>query len=143
MNQQDSKAPAFFKFEDLRVYNKAVDFVAFLMELFENREGHFYNRLIDEATLIAINIVDCSAKNKTMFAEKLQEAKGNIRKVVVYTTIGLRNGLISDEDNETIRFKLMELTKMIGALITSLQRNHESYHAELQHDDAFDENITW
>ncbi len=143
MNQQDNKAPTFFKFEDLRVYNKAVDFVAFLMDLFENRECHFCNKLIDEATLIAVNIVDCSAKNKTQFAEKLQEAKGNIRKVVVYTTIGLRSGLISDEDNETIRFKLMELTKMIGALITSLQRNHESYHAELQHDDGFDENITW
>lgn len=143
MSQQDNKTPTFFKFEDLRVYNKAVDFVVFLMKLFENNNDTYYYRLIDDATLIAINIVDGSVKNKTQFIEKLQEAKGNIRKVVVYTAIGLRNGLINDEDNKTIRFKLMELTKMIGALISSLQKNIDTYHAELQQDVGFNDNITW
>ncbi len=115
MSQQDNKTPTFFKFEDLRVYNKAVDFVVFLMKLFENNNDTYYYRLIDDATLIAINIVDGSVKNKTQFVEKLQEAKGNIRKVVVYTTVGQRKGLIGDEYYENIRYKLMELTKMIGA----------------------------
>ncbi len=143
MSQQDNKTPTFFKFEDLRVYNKAVDFVVFLMKLFESDKDTYYNRLIENATLIAINIVDGSVKNKTQFVEKLQEAKGNIRKVVVYTTVGQRKGLISDEYYENIRFKLIELTKMTGALITSLQKHNDTYHVELQHDDGFDENLTW
>lgn len=64
MSQQDNKTPTFFKFEDLRVYNKAVDFVVFLMKLFESDKDTYYNRLIENATLIAINIVDGSVKTR-------------------------------------------------------------------------------
>ena len=58
---------------------------------------------------------------------------------MVYTTISHNAGLFSDEYEDESRGILMEMTKMIGALISSLQRssgysnngnNHGNQHDE-------------
>ena len=41
---------------------------------------------------------------------------------MVYTEIASRLAIMNDEDKEYSRNQLMELTKMIGSLVASLQR---------------------
>ena len=50
-------------------------------------------------------------------------AKSAIRECVVYTSIAYKADVISEEDYEKSRELLMEQTRMLGALIVSLQRN--------------------
>lgn len=148
MNQEENKTPAFFRFEDLRIYNKAVDFVAWLTNISANFTNEsdlcFFQKFIDEATNTALNIAEGSARSKPLFVNQLKEAKGNIRKAVVLTTIGLRRGLITVDEEQEIRTQLMEMTKMVGALITSLQRNNNNSQRDNQVDDDFDaDTMTW
>lgn len=154
MGQDESKSTTFFRFEDLRVYSKAIGFVTLLTEASSlatnDIESHFYKRFLEEATLIAFNIAEGSSKNKSSFVNQLKSAKTNIRKCVVFTTIGRQNDFINNEKEEEIRKQLMELTKMIGALIISLQKNNNNYHHEINdiHEsqdgiDDFEENIIW
>lgn len=156
MVQEDNKSTTFFRFEDLRVYSKAVGFVTLLTEASSlatnDIESHFYKRFLEEATMIAFNIAEGSSKNKPSFITQLKAAKTNIRKCVVFTTIGRQNDFIGHEKEDEIRKQLMELTKMIGALIISLQKNlNGNYHHEINdvqdnHNDIiedFEETIIW
>ena len=152
MTPEDNKSTTFFKFEDLRVYNKAIGFITLLTEtsaLATNEiEYHFYKRFLEEATLLAFNIAEGSSKNKPAFIAQLKAAKTNIRKCVVFCAIGRQNNFLSEEREDIIRTQLMELTKMIGALIISLQRSvnieHYEHHYHENQDGAnFDEEMIW
>lgn len=153
MTPEDNKSTTFFKFEDLRVYNKAIGFVSLLTQtsaLATNEiEYHFYKRFLEEATLLAFNIAEGSSKNKPSFIAQLKSAKTNIRKCVVFCEIGKQNQFFTEEKEEIIRTYLMELTKMIGALIISLQRSvniehYEHHYHEIQDNGAnFEEEMIW
>ena len=161
MVPEDNKPTTFFRFEDLRVYSKAIGFVTLLTKasaLATNEiENHYYKRFLEEATLLAFNIAEGSSKNKPSFISQLKSAKTNIRKCVVFCTIGRENEFINDEQEETIRTQLMELTKMIGALIISLQKSvnsgyhhdhdiHEFHNISDSHDvhhEDFDAEMIW
>ena len=152
MTPEDIKSTTFFRFEDLRVYSKAIGFVSLLTEtstLATNEiEYHFYKRFLEEATLLAFNIAEGSSKNKPAFIAQLKAAKTNIRKCVVFCAIGRQNNFINEEREDMIRTQLMELTKMIGALIISLQRSvniehYEHHYHESQDGASFEEEMIW
>ena len=152
MTPEDNKSTTFFRFEDLRVYNKAIGFVSLLTEtsaLATNEiDNHYYKRFLEEATLLAFNIAEGSSKNKPAFIAQLKAAKTNIRKCVVFCAIGRQNNFLSEEREDIIRTQLMELTKMIGALIISLQRSvnieHYEHHYHENQDGAnFEEEMIW
>ena len=152
MTPEDNKSTTFFRFEDLRVYNKAIGFVSLLTEtsaLATNEiDNHYYKRFLEEATLLAFNIAEGSSKNKPAFIAQLKAAKTNIRKCVVFCAIGRQNNFLSEEREDMIRTQLMELTKMIGALIISLQRSvnieHYEHHYHENQDGAnFEEEMIW
>lgn len=152
MTPEDNKSTTFFRFEDLRVYNKAIGFVSLLTEtstLATNEiDNHYYKRFLEEATLLAFNIAEGSSKNKPAFIAQLKAAKTNIRKCVVFCAIGRQNNFISEEREDMIRTQLMELTKMIGALIISLQRSvniehYEHHYHENQDGLSFEEEMIW
>ncbi|MBE6336136.1 MAG: four helix bundle protein [Lentimicrobiaceae bacterium] len=152
MTPEDNKSTTFFRFEDLRVYNKAIGFISLLTEtstLATNEiEIHYYKRFLEEATLLAFNIAEGSSKNKPSFIAQLKAAKTNIRKCVVFCAIGKQNTFLSEENENLIRTQLMELTKMIGALIVSLQRSvnsdhHDHYLHETQESASFEEEMIW
>ena len=152
MTPEDNKSTTFFRFEDLRVYNKAIGFVSLLTEtsaLATNEiENHFYKRFLEEATLLAFNIAEGSSKNKPSFIAQLKLAKTNIRKCVVFCAIGRQNNFLNEEREDMIRTQLMELTKMIGALIISLQRSvniehYEHHYHENQDGLSFEEEMIW
>lgn len=151
MVQEDNKSTTFFRFEDLRVYSKAIGFVSLLTEassLATNEiESHYYRRFLEESTKIAFFIAEGSSKNKASFISQLKAAKTSIRKCVVFSAIGRKNEYLSEDKEEAIRSQLMELTKMIGALIISLQKSggiqHENDYHDIQHDEIDTENVFW
>jgi len=71
---------------------------------------------------IALNIAEGSARNKSQFIYYLKMAKSSIRECLVLTSLTFNLGLYDDDQQDHSRTQLMEMTKMIGALISSLQR---------------------
>ena len=148
----EDKITNFFRFEDLRIYGKAVDYanwiIGTLREARTDNEKHFSHAFVNSALDIAQNIAEGSARSKTQFDHYLKDAKTAIRECVVCTTVAGRTGLLSDYDVERSRELLMEQTRMIGALIISLQRGgkhasdsefdrEESSHDEVSFDEDF------
>lgn len=124
---ENEKNIFFFRFEDLRIYNKAVDYVSWVYsntELFPEAQRHGITaKFINAAQSIAINIAEGSGRNKTQFIYYLKMAKSSIRECIVLTTIAEKLDFLNESSIEESRNTLMEMTKMIGALIASLQRS--------------------
>ncbi len=136
MNQQNTKPPTFFRFEDLRIYHKAMDYVLWVKEALKDYAvidnsglAKGFNKSAQE---IALNIAEGSARNKAQFVAHLKQAKSAIRTCLVYASLLHRESIISDEAEDESRNQLMEMTKMLGALITSLQKN--AHHDEGEED---------
>ena len=127
MEQTEERVVSFFRFEDLRVYAKATDYATWVTnavagnEKYKSLVGSFCHSAYD----IALNIAEGSSRSKSQFDHYLKIAKTAIRECVVYTEVGTNLGLLSTEQKEQSREFLMELTRMLGALIISLQRSAE------------------
>ncbi len=117
---------SFFRFEDLRIYHKALDYVEWVHQtapLFpeSNKEG-LTLPFLKSAQAISLYIAEGSARNKSQFIYYLKMSKSSVRECVVFTSLAYKLGIINDESEEYSRMHLMELTKMIGSLIASLQK---------------------
>lgn len=123
----EEKIPSFFRFEDLRIYGKSVDYSKWIINTLHDprneNEKHLCQAFIRSAIDISLNIAEGSARNKAQFDHYLKISKTAIRECIVYSEIANRLGLLSDEELAQSRELLMEQTRMIGALIISLQRN--------------------
>ncbi|MCK7589618.1 four helix bundle protein [Subsaxibacter sp. CAU 1640] len=112
-----------FKFEDLKVYNKALDFVDLtyrVCENFPNSERFtLASQFIRASISIALNIAEGSSDTDKQFNRFLQMALDSVNECVVCSTISLRQNYITADKNIEIRQKLVELSKMI----TSLQKH--------------------
>ncbi len=146
MEQNDTLTPApaqqqlnvsFFRFEDLRVYGKATDYATWVSNQLTNPRNEAERALVSSfcrsAFDIALNIAEGSSRSKSQFDHNLKVSKTAIRECVVFTEVAHNLGLFSDEVFDQSREYLMELTRMIGALIISLQRS-----GERRHDDSSD-----
>ncbi len=122
----EDRIPSFFRFEDLRVYGKAVDYSRWLVSTLRDArnegERSLCHSFFNSAMEISINIVEGSSRNKNQFDHYLKIVKTAIRECVIYTAVAKGLGMLTDEESEHSRELLMELTRMIGALIISLQR---------------------
>lgn len=120
------KNATFFRFEDLRIYHKAVNYATWVHKATENAtvcaNDNLCVRFNETARSIAINIAEGSARNKNQFIYYLKMAKSDVRACLVLTTVVTSMGLIDESQEDESRNYLMEMTKMIGALISSLQR---------------------
>jgi len=127
MENDADKILTFFRFEDLRVYHKALDYIEWVhsnTSLFpENELNNLTGKFVNSAQAIALQIAEGSSRNKTQFIYYLKMAKSSIRECVVYTAISRSLNYMTDVSMDESRGQLMELTKMIGALIGSLQRS--------------------
>jgi four helix bundle protein len=128
METENTKNGTFFRFEDLRVYHKALDYIDWVYEVANEVEGNasriLVERFINSAQAIAFYIAEGSARNKSQFVYYLKMAKSAVRECVVITTIAEKNNLLDGMKVDESRNELMELTKMIGALIGSLQKTN-------------------
>ncbi|MBR4506435.1 MAG: four helix bundle protein [Bacteroidales bacterium] len=142
MEQTEERVVSFFRFEDLRVYAKATDYSTWVTnavagnEKYKSLVGSFCHSAYD----IALNIAEGSSRSKSQFDHYLKIAKTAIRECVVYTEIAANLGIFTPEQKEQSREFLMELTRMLGALIISLQRSAERriMHGDDESDNATD-----
>ena len=133
--EKQERPGTFFRFEDLRIYHKSLDYVTWLQDvtmLFpESDKSQLAVRFNDSARNIALYIAEGSARNKTQFIYYLRMAKSAIRQCMVYTTLSYGLNIMSESHEDESRTQLMEMTKMVGALISSLQRslnNHGNFN---------------
>jgi len=150
----ENKVFNFFRFEDLRIYHKALEYSRWVnAQVKEISSGvltdQFVRSFSKAATNIAMHIAEGSGRNKSQFVYYLKMAKSCVRESVVYTTIGLNEGYLNEEQHEESRSLLIEISKMVGALITSLQKGrtkdetdesdeHNVDDAPLTSDEEFD-----
>lgn len=129
MEQQDEKVVSFFRFEDLRVYAKATDYATWVVKQVGTPRNEGEDALVKSfchsAYDIALNIAEGSSRSKSQFDHYLKIAKTAIRECVVFTEVAHNLGMLADGQYEQSREYLMELTRMLGALIISLQRSSE------------------
>ena len=133
----------FFRFEDLRIYHKALKYSqwvnnATISSAVEKNHG-LIERFNTSSHNIVLNIAEGSARNKSQFIYYLKMAKSAVRECLVFTSILHNLGLFDDTDEDDSRNQLMEMTKMIGALISSLQRS-ASRRDEENENSAADDN---
>ncbi|MCR4680360.1 MAG: four helix bundle protein [Bacteroidales bacterium] len=141
MNEQDTNV-SFFRFEDLRIYAKAMDYITWLygeiQNITDDALAFLKESFLKSAHGIALNTAEGSSRNKTQFLYYLKMAKSSVRECVVYTEIATRKGVFQNEATEYSRNQLMELTKMIGSLIASLQRSAGAISREEKDEDMLD-----
>ena len=122
----DERNTSFFRFEDLRVYGKAVDYSKWVISTLHEPRTECECKLAESFTHsaldIALNIAEGSSRHKGQFDNYLKISKTAIRECVIYTSVAHGLGMVDDNECEKSRELLMELTRMVGALIISLQR---------------------
>lgn len=123
----EDKTTNFFRFEDLRIYTKALDYNRWLLKHLPQSTNDCERKVIESLCCssmdIALNIVEGSSRNKTQFDQYLRVAKTAMKECLVYTEIAFNIGLIDTEDRQKSRDYITELMRMISALIISLQRS--------------------
>jgi len=116
-----------FKFEDLQVYQKALDFTDSTYAItknFPNTERYaLTSQFIRASISIALNIAEGTGDTNAQFNRFLQIAIGSVKECVVCTTIAKRQDYISIEQEKELREKLEELSKMITSLQKYLKAN--------------------
>ncbi|MBQ6741526.1 MAG: four helix bundle protein [Bacteroidales bacterium] len=149
MDQQEERTVSFFRFEDLRVYAKATDYATWVSTQVgaprTESEKTLAASLCHSSYDIALNIAEGSSRSKSQFDHYLKIAKTAIRECVVYTEVAHNLGLMNDDQYNQSREYLMELTRMLGALIISLQRSAErrSEQAEEEQGDPYANDMSY
>jgi len=128
MENEHERPLTFFRFEDLRIYHKSIDYVNWVYSMAKIAKDEafiksFFERFLNSAHGIALNIAEGSSRNKSQFVYYLKMAKSSVRECVVLSTVGQSRNFIAKEAFDESKQQLMEMTKMIGALIGSLQRS--------------------
>jgi four helix bundle protein len=118
----EEKNFSFFRFEDLRIYHKALDFATFVYQNTTAFPEDLKRDFLDTSTNIVLSIAQGSFYGKAQFINILKEVRDAIRSCVVYTAIGQRVGAFSETQNEESTIHLQELSKMLGAFIGSLKK---------------------
>lgn len=116
-----------FSFEDLKVWQKAVDFaeeVILLIDTFETQRRHY--RLIEQleaaATSVAMNIAEGKGRQTTKeFIQFLYIARGSLFEVITLLVILKRVGWLTDDNVNKLRSMAEQICKMLNALIKSMK----------------------
>ncbi|MDJ0644480.1 MAG: four helix bundle protein [Flavobacteriaceae bacterium] len=109
-----------FKFEDLNVYQKAIDFgesTNNLVKKFPNHELYALSSQFRRAAdSIALNIAEGYPGSDAQFVKHLNHAIYSANECVSYSTKARRRNYISFEQDEENRKSISELTKMMSTL---------------------------
>ncbi|WP_411765928.1 four helix bundle protein [Winogradskyella sp. A3E31] len=117
-----------FSFEDLKVYQSALDFVDSTYRTtnnFPKKEMFGLSSQFQRASVsIALNIAEGSGDTNSQFNRFLNISKGSIKECVVCSTIAKRLNYISEEIDQNNRQKLEELSKMTSGLQKYLNKSN-------------------
>lgn len=115
-----------FNFEELKVYQKALDFVDAtytLTKTFPKDELYGLTSQYKRAAVsISLNIAEGAGDTNAQFNRYLQVAWDSVKECVVCSTIARRQQYISEKDDKTTRLQLEELAKMIVSLQKYLKK---------------------
>jgi four helix bundle protein len=119
------KSEHHFKFEELKVYQKAIDFgeivhsqVSSFPKIEDYRLSSQFARAADS---IAFNIAEGSGSSDASFLNYLRIARDSSRECVAATTKALLRNYITFEQSEQNRSLLVEINKMLSALMKHLR----------------------
>ncbi len=116
-----------FSFEDLKVYQRALDFVDDTYKLtskFPKKEMFGLSSQFQRASIsIALNIAEGSGDTNAQFNRFLNISKGSIKECVICSTIVKKLKYISEDEDHNNRVNLEELSKMTSGLQKFLKNN--------------------
>ena len=122
------KSEYHFNFEDLIVYQKAMDFgeiVFSQLEKFPKIEDYRLSSQFSRAAdSIAFNIAEGSGSSDASFLNYLRIARDSSRECVSATAKALKRNYISFEESEMNRCLLVEINKMLSSLMKHLQNKN-------------------
>lgn len=114
-----------FDFENLKVYQKALEYVDFVYKITKHFPKTEIFSLIDQfkraLISIALNIAEGSGGSKIEFNKFLKIARRSVRECVAITEISYQHDFISQSEREQSRHLCSELSRMITGLIKSLK----------------------
>jgi four helix bundle protein len=115
-----------FKFEDLKVYQKSLDFIDSVYKItlqFPQEELYGLTSQFRRAsTSIALNIAEGSGSTDKDFNKYLRTAFNSLKECVVCSTLAFRLKFINKEIDDNLRKELVEISKMIAGLRKYLNR---------------------
>ena len=113
-----------FNFENLLVYQKALDYVDFVYSLtskFPKDEAFGLTSQFKRASVsIALNIGEGSGGTTPEFRNFIRISYRSLNECVVCTTIAKRREDITEKQQQESRNKLLEITRMLSGLKKSL-----------------------
>lgn len=113
-----------FKFEELQVYQKSlvfIDDVYLITGKFPKEEIYGITSQFRRAsTSIALNIAEGAGSSNSEFKRYLQIALNSVKECVVCNEIAFRQKYLDEADYYKFRNELVELSKMITALMKYL-----------------------
>jgi four helix bundle protein len=119
-----------FDFENLRVYQRALDYVDFVYKITKSYPKSEAFSLVDQfrraAVSITLNVAEGTGGTKAEFNQFLKIASRSVRECVACTEISFRQKFIEIGDRERSRNYCAELSMMINGLMKSLLRTPKS-----------------
>lgn len=117
-----------FNFEKLTVWQKSVDFADLVYRLTKNfppsERFELTNQMRRAAVSVSANIAEGSSRNsQNDFARFLDIASGSVFEVVSHATIGLRQGLVTQQDYRKLYLAAEEQSKMLSSLRKSILKS--------------------
>ncbi len=114
-----------FNFENLLVYQKALDYVDFVYILtfkFPKEEVFGLTSQFKRASnSIALNIAEGSGGTKNEFINFIRIAYRSMKECVVCSTLSYRRKFITEKQYMESRSKLLEIAKMLSGLKNSIK----------------------
>ena len=114
-----------FKFEELRVYQDALEFINNIYEITQKwpKDEIFglTNQLRRASVSIALNIAEGSSRSKKDFRHFLSLSRGSCYECVAILTIAKKREYISQKDFDDNYQYCIKLAKMLSSLRTSLK----------------------
>jgi four helix bundle protein len=115
-----------FNFEDLDVYNKAIDLVShiyLLTKTFPKDEMFgLTSQLRRAAVSIPSNISEGSARSKKDFSRFIDMARGSVFECVTLLRISLKQRYIEEKQDTDLGNVLTDVSKMLSGLKRSINR---------------------
>ena len=114
-----------FDFENLKVYQKSLEYVDFVYEITKDfpKEEIFSltNQFKRAFVSFCLNIAEGSRGSKAEFNQFLKIARRSVRECVAVTEISYRQTFISAEGKKQSRGFCIELSRMLNGLMKSLK----------------------
>ena len=115
-----------FAYENLEVWNKAVDFAVDVIDTVENiSTGRKHYRLLEQieasSTSVAMNIAEGKSRfSKKEFVQYLYISRGSLYETMTLLEIFRRKKWISDDQYSQLESRGKEIVSMIKGLINSI-----------------------